>query len=196
MPSSGARAGTSSLTRVTRRLHSELDSFERAGEAGRKVRGSEQQRAVRVESHHPEYQRIFGWPYDRPHDSDIGSQREARPAMKVWLDDRRPPRPRPEEWVWVKTPAEAIEFLREGDVTVLSLDHDLGLLDGERELTGYDVVLWIEEAVATQGLVPPETIRVHSSNASAAPKMERGIEAIRRLGSRVSERDRASERDL
>jgi Cyclic-phosphate processing Receiver domain len=95
--------------------------------------------------------------------------------MKVWLDDRRAPHPDPETWIWVKTPAEAIELLRTGEVTELSLDHDLGLLDGERELTGYDVVPWIEEAPATQGFVPPETIRVHSSNSSAGPKMERGI---------------------
>jgi hypothetical protein len=38
------------------------------------------------------------------------------------------------------TPAEAINLLRTGRVTELSLDHDLGLLSGERELTGYDVV--------------------------------------------------------
>lgn len=30
-----------------------------------------------------------------------------------------------------------------GHVTELSLDHDLGLTDGERELTGYDIVLWL-----------------------------------------------------
>ncbi len=107
--------------------------------------------------------------------------------MKLWLDDRRSPHPNPREWIWVKTPDEAIELLRRGDVTELSLDHDLGLLDGERESTGYDVVVWIEQAVATEEFVPPETIRVHSSNASAAPKMERGIEAIRRLASRATE---------
>jgi Cyclic-phosphate processing Receiver domain len=106
--------------------------------------------------------------------------------MKVWLDDRRPPYPEPEEWAWVRAPAEAIELLKTGTVSELSLDHDLGLMDGERELTGYDVVTWIEWAVATQGFVPPQTIRVHSANASAAPKMERGIEAIRNLANRSS----------
>jgi hypothetical protein len=105
--------------------------------------------------------------------------------LKVWLDDRRAPRPDPETWVWVKTPAEAIELLATGEVAELSLDHDLGLLEGERELTGYDVVVWIEEAVATRGFAPPALIRVHSSNASAAPRMERGIEAIRRLAARL-----------
>jgi hypothetical protein len=36
------------------------------------------------------------------------------------------------------------------------------------------VVLWLEEQVATAGFVPSEVIAVHSSNSSAAPKMERG----------------------
>lgn len=81
----------------------------------------------------------------------------------------------------MRTPAEAIELLEGGEVTELSLDHDLGLIDGDRELTGYDVVTWIERAVATEDFVPPQAIRVHSSNASAAPKMERWIASIRRL---------------
>ena len=107
--------------------------------------------------------------------------------MKVWLDDRRSPYPEPGGWVWVRTPAEAIELLRTGEIDAISLDHDLGLLDGEREQTGYDVVTWIERAVATEGYVPPRTIRVHSANASAALKMERGIEAIRCLADRLRE---------
>jgi hypothetical protein len=99
--------------------------------------------------------------------------------MKVWLDDRRTP-PDP-DWVWVKTPEATIELLQTEEVTELSLDHDLGLLDRESEATGYDVVLWIEEQVAAASFVPPEVITVHSSNSSAAPKMERGIASIRRL---------------
>ena len=107
--------------------------------------------------------------------------------MRVWLDDVRPPHPEPEGWVWVRTPAEAIELLETGEVCELSLDHDLGLIDGGRELTGYDVVLWLERKVATEGFVPPGTIRVHSSNVPAAERMEAGIEAIRRLAGRPSE---------
>ena len=97
------------------------------------------------------------------------------------MDDTRQPYPEPVWWVLVRTPAEATGLLETGEVEELSLDHDLGLLDRERELTGYDVVVWVEEAVVTQGFVPPATIRVHSSNSSAAAKMEAGIEAIRRL---------------
>lgn len=94
--------------------------------------------------------------------------------MKVYLDDEREP---PPGWHHVRWPDEAIALLETGVVTELSLDHDLG--DDERG-TGYDVVNWIEEAVATGGFVPPE-IKVHSANASARDKMELGIQSIKRL---------------
>ncbi len=99
--------------------------------------------------------------------------------MKVWLDDRRSPPA--SDWVLVRTPGEAIELLRTGKVIELSLDHDLGLFADGRELTGYDVLLWLEERVATEAFQPPAKISVHSANAAAAPRMERAIEAIRRL---------------
>ena len=77
----------------------------------------------------------------------------------------------------MRRPGEAVKFLKTGAVTDLSLDHDLG---NERRGTGYDVVLWIEKAVATSGFVPP-MMTVHSSNASARAKMEAGLERIRRF---------------
>lgn len=96
--------------------------------------------------------------------------------MRVYLDDERES---PEGWVRVYWPDEAIELLKTGEVIEISLDHDLG--DDERG-TGYDVVLWIEEAVATTGFEPPE-IKVHSANSSARQKMELGISSIKRLWS-------------
>lgn len=91
--------------------------------------------------------------------------------MKVYLDDERST---PDGWVRVYWPSEAIELLKSGGVTELSLDHDLG--DDERG-TGYDVVLWIEEQVALHEFVPPK-MSVHSANVSARAKMEAGIRAI------------------
>lgn len=91
--------------------------------------------------------------------------------MKVYLDDERAT---PPGWHRVYWPDEAIALLETGQVTELSLDHDLG--DDERG-TGYDVVLWIEEAVITRGFVPP-AMSVHSANSSARQKMELGIAAI------------------
>jgi NAD+-processing family protein with receiver domain len=97
--------------------------------------------------------------------------------MRVWLDDRREP---PAGWVWVRTPHEAIDLLSSGEVEELSLDHDLGLVDDSgRERTGYDVVLWIEEQVATEALIPPR-LAVHSANPPAHERMLRAIEAINR----------------
>ena len=94
--------------------------------------------------------------------------------MRVYLDDERAT---PAGWVRVFWPDEAIALLEAGGVTELSLDHDLG--DDARG-TGYDVVLWIEEAVATRGFRPPR-IAVHSANSSARMKMEAGIAAIEKL---------------
>ena len=65
-------------------------------------------------------------------------------------------------------------MLQSGQVTDISLDHDLG--DDEKG-TGYDVVLWIEEAVAVRGFKAPN-ISVHSANSSARQKMELGIAKI------------------
>jgi hypothetical protein len=94
--------------------------------------------------------------------------------MKVYLDDERST---PEGWVRVYWPDEAVELLKAGGVTDISLDHDLG--DDDRG-TGYDVVLWIEEAVALHGFLPPK-IQVHSANSSAADKMRAGIASIERI---------------
>ncbi|NNE25046.1 MAG: hypothetical protein HKN11_20790 [Rhizobiales bacterium] len=94
--------------------------------------------------------------------------------MKVFLDDERAT---PEGWTRVYWPNEAIALLETGKVKEISLDHDLG--DDERG-TGYDVLLWIEEAVATRGFTPP-VMGVHSANSSARLKMEAVISAIGRL---------------
>ena len=94
--------------------------------------------------------------------------------MRIYLDDERPT---PEGWTRVYWPAEAISLLKSGEVTEISLDHDLG--DDVRG-TGYDVITWIEEAVVTRAFVPP-LIRVHSANPAARERMEAGIASISRL---------------
>ncbi|MGT2469574.1 cyclic-phosphate processing receiver domain-containing protein [Paraburkholderia terrae] len=97
--------------------------------------------------------------------------------MKVFLDDERPT---PDGWHRVFWPDEAIRLLQTGAVEEISLDHDLG--DDGRG-TGYDVILWIEEAVALRGFKPPRII-LHSANSSAVDKMRAGVLAIERLASR------------
>jgi len=92
--------------------------------------------------------------------------------MKLWLDDMRPA---PDGWEHVLWPQDAIKFLKNGDVTHLSLDHDLG--DDERG-TGYDVLLWIEQETMLDGFIPPD-ITVHSANVSAKQKMLAAIAKIK-----------------
>ena len=82
-------------------------------------------------------------------------------------------------------PEEAIKLLKTGQVTNLSLDHDLG---DDKRGTGYDVVLWIEEAVATGVFVPPRIV-VHSANPSARAKMEAGITRIHNLSAQRGGKD-------
>lgn len=94
--------------------------------------------------------------------------------MKLFLDDERTP---PEGWVHVRRPKDAIDILKTGSVAEISLDHDLGDDAGG---TGYDVILWIEEAVATQEFVPPKIV-VHSANSSARQRMDAGIQSIYRI---------------
>jgi hypothetical protein len=98
--------------------------------------------------------------------------------VRVWLDDERAA---PAGWVHVRTPEEAIELLRGGAVEELSLDHDLGLVVGKRERTGYDVLLWLEAEVAAGRARPPAVISVHSGNVGAVTRMEQAVESIRRL---------------
>ena len=94
--------------------------------------------------------------------------------MKVFLDDERIPS---EDWVLVRWPEEAIDLLKTGKVSEISLDHDLG---DDDHGTGNDVILWIEEQVATNRFNPP-MITVHSANSSARKKMEAGIKSINRF---------------
>ncbi|WP_180140139.1 cyclic-phosphate processing receiver domain-containing protein [Desulfoluna butyratoxydans] len=91
--------------------------------------------------------------------------------MKVYLDDERET---PRDWKRVYWPEEAIELLKTGKVEEISLDHDLG---DDDHGTGYDVILWIEEAVYTTDFQAP-VIKVHSANPSAREKMESGIRSI------------------
>lgn len=78
--------------------------------------------------------------------------------MKLYLDDVRPT---PEDYqLRAYTAQEAIELLRQGTVTFISFDHDLGPVEAG---TGYDVAKWIEEEVFADRMKPP-AYQVHSAN--------------------------------
>ena len=94
--------------------------------------------------------------------------------MKIFLDDERQT---PDGWVRCFWPDQVIELLINNNVSIISLDHDLG---NDDRGTGYDVVLWIEEQVIFNKYTPPKII-VHSANISAKKKMLAGIESINKL---------------
>lgn len=94
--------------------------------------------------------------------------------MKIFLDDIRQP---PSGWVHVYWPDEMINLLKTGFVEEISLDHDLG---DDNKGTGYDVLVWIENAVVMEGFNPPK-IKIHSANVSARRKMELAITNINKL---------------
>jgi hypothetical protein len=94
-------------------------------------------------------------------------------SLCVFLDDVRPA---PEGWGLARWPDEVIALLETGEVGALSLDHDLG----DERRTGYDVLVWIEEAVALRGFRPP-VIKVHSANTVGRQRMASAIESIERL---------------
>jgi hypothetical protein len=91
--------------------------------------------------------------------------------MKVFLDDLRTT---PIDWVRVYWPDEAIELLKTGKVTEITLDHDLG--DDERG-TGREVTNWIEEQVYLHDFNPP-VIYIHSDNSCGQKTMLGAIKNI------------------
>jgi len=92
--------------------------------------------------------------------------------MKLYLDDERHP---PIGWTLTKNVKVTINLLAGGNVTDLSLDHDLGV-DYEN---GYDVLLWIEKQVFTNPEFKlPDTIKIHTANPSARKKMELALKRI------------------
>jgi hypothetical protein len=94
--------------------------------------------------------------------------------MKIYLDDERPA---PAGWTLMRWPHEVIAALQTECVSAISLDHDLG---NDQIGTGYDVLLWLEEAVANHRFDVPE-IHIHTANAAARPKMLAAVTQIKRL---------------
>jgi hypothetical protein len=98
-------------------------------------------------------------------------------TIKLWLDDERDPKnPQIQQLfgaegdeIWVKTASEAIQKIQTGNVSYVSLDHDLGpVVSGAG--TGYEVAKFIEKG-AFEGTVSKLTWHIHSQNASGAMNM-------------------------
>lgn len=91
--------------------------------------------------------------------------------MRVWLDDERK---MPEGYdVWVTSAHWAKKLIDEGEVTFISLDHDLG--DDLGSGSGYDVACHIEMLVS-HGQIKMPLWECHSQNPSGRKRI---IEAMR-----------------
>lgn len=92
--------------------------------------------------------------------------------VRVFLDDLRSP---PDgTWVVVRTAQAALDLLKAGGVSEISLDNDLG--DGEPE--GYTVANWIERQTFMNPDFRVPKVRVHSANAVARARMTFIVERI------------------
>jgi hypothetical protein len=110
---------------------------------------------------------------------------EAEMDIKIWLDDERP---MPGNYnTHVKTALEAIELLKQGRVTAISLDHDLGEPEAG---SGYDVAKWIEEQAFHQKEQSPNLIvSIHTDNPVGRQNMKYAIQnAERYSGGKISMR--------
>ena len=92
--------------------------------------------------------------------------------MKLWLDDD-PERDPPADWTIVRTADDAIDFLQAFKVSLISLDHDLGVFVQDpypREITGMAVIEWMNSH-----RVFPAIINIHSFNEPAARRMLKAL---------------------
>lgn len=90
--------------------------------------------------------------------------------MKIFLDDVRPC---PDGYdAHVKTAQGAIDLIKNGNVSLISLDHDLG---PDEAGTGYDVALFIEEA-AYRKTIKPLHWQIHSANPVGIQNMRKALE--------------------
>ena len=92
--------------------------------------------------------------------------------MKLYVDDLRAP---PVGWELASTVDEAIEKLRSGKVTDLSLDYDLGGRDNDN---GLMVLRWLDAALE-RGQVGMPNLIVHSGSILGRRRLEAQIEWLR-----------------
>lgn len=83
----------------------------------------------------------------------------------LWVDDVRPEPPDDDDvcWTIATTAWEALVKLELIEFDILSLDHDLASFIGYKEITGYDIAVFLASRKTKNMFVPPD-IRIHSAN--------------------------------
>lgn len=93
--------------------------------------------------------------------------------INVFLDDMRVPSDiygegADRNWILATTVEQVIEYLEQGNISMLSLDNDLGL--GQKE--GHEVVRWMIE----HDTWPHDEVYVHSANIVRSKAMIEDVE--------------------
>lgn len=98
--------------------------------------------------------------------------------VTIWLDDERDPNTHDfANAIWFKTGEDLITWFQQNEmsnVSLISLDHDLG--DGR--MTGYDVLVWIEEQVMLHEAKPPMCMKIHTQNPVGRDRMNSARHSI------------------
>ena len=97
----------------------------------------------------------------------------------IWVDDERPlPEGYAEAgWTASRSFHEAITKLELIEFDEVSLDHDLGEGSkyGTKEMSGYDVLMWLIYR-REYGMYTPSTVHIHTANWARRPMMEALVE--------------------
>lgn len=93
---------------------------------------------------------------------------------KLWVDDERPVPG--EEWTSARSFHEAILKLELLEFDEVSLDHDLACFYNGKELTGYDVLMWLVERKVEGTHHVPVRVYVHSANPVGRDRMQAVID--------------------
>lgn len=117
--------------------------------------------------------------------------------MKLWLDDIRDA---PEGWIRCYWPDEVLEFIKEGGITDISLDHDLGDEPAgymEPERTGMMVLRALERMQYENPDFALPEINIHSMNPVASKRMKEVVQLLkaREHARRVQRRQEAQEKE-
>lgn len=93
--------------------------------------------------------------------------------INLYIDDLRIV---PENFVVARTYLEAIKILKKEEINILSLDHDLGIIDGE-DKTGYDIVKFMCE-----NGISPNYIYIHTDNVVGRKNMYETLLSAKKHG--------------
>lgn len=94
--------------------------------------------------------------------------------MKLYVDDERP---LPDiydshEWTTARSFHEAIVKLELINFDEVSLDHDIASFYGNKELTGYDILMWLCQRKYEGMYHVPAKIHIHTANPVGRDNMQ------------------------